>query len=363
LAFPVPPDPPYQALPEPRVDVRLVVVALVLVAALVIAAVVSRRGPPELEPRWRLQAGSAVVGAPQVEGVDLFAATRAGSVVAVDAETGEAQWRFETGERVMAEAVVEGGLVYVSTEVPGSSDGHVFALDARTGGEQWRFATDVEKVGPLALADGAVLLNGGDVIALDAVTGEIRWRQAVTGTGIVAAGAGVVVASTPVGLVALDPASGGLRWVVPTPAPPQGSPSVAGEVVITDDGAGTLVGLDPADGAEQWRAPAARLLQTPVAAGNLVVVATAEGVLALDARSGDQRWRHDGDGDVLRVATDGSAVAAVGGDRLALLDGATGDVVGEHRLNLEVPVQPAVAGDRVYVAAGEVVEALDWAPS
>lgn len=334
-----------------------------LVVALVIAAVVSRRGAPALEPRWRLQAGSAVVGAPQVEGPDVFVATRSGSVVAVDGDTGEAQWRFQTGERAMAEPVVDGGLVYVSTEVPGSGGGHVFALDARTGGEQWRFATTAQLVGSLAVADGAVYLSSGDVVALDAVTGEIRWRQAVVGAGIVAAGADVVVVSTPTGLVALDAAGGGPQWLLPTPAPPQGSPSVAGDVVVTDDGAGALVGLDPADGAERWRAPAARLLETPLAAGNLLVVPTTEGVFAFDARSGDQRWQGDDAGDVLRVATDGTAVVAATSGQLRLLDGTTGEVVGQHPLDDDVPVQPAVAGDRVYVAAGETVEALDRAPS
>jgi outer membrane protein assembly factor BamB len=358
------PVPDAVALPvvAKRLDMRLVALALGLALGLVVAVVVSRRGPPDLVPRWRLQVGSAVVGSPQVEGPDLFAATRAGSVVAVDADTGEAQWRFETGERVMAEPVVDGGLVYVSTEVPGSSDGHVFALDARTGGEQWRFATEVPKVGPLALAGGAIYLSAGDVVALDTVTGEIRWRQAVPGAGIVAAGADVVVTSTPTGLVALDPAGGGPRWVRPMPAPPQGSPSVAGDVVVTDDGAGTLLGLDPADGAERWRSPLAQLLQSPAAAGDLVVVATVEGVIAFDARSGEQRWQREGGGDFLRVATDGTAVVAAAVP-LTLLDGTTGEVVGESPLDPEVPVQPAVAGNRVYVAAGEVVEALDRAPS
>jgi len=337
--------------------------ALALVALVALsAAVVSRRGPPGLEARWRLQAGSAVVGSPEVEGPDLFAATRAGSVVAVDAATGEAQWRFETGERVMAEPVVGGGLVYVSTEVPGSSDGHVFAIDARTGGEQWRFATDVPKVGPLALAGGAVFLSTGDVVALDAVTGEVRWRQAVPGAGVVAAGADVVVTSTPTGLAALDSASGGPRWLVPMPAAPQGSPVVAGDVVISDDGAGTLVGLQPADGAERWRTPTSRLLQSPVAAGRLVVVATAEGVVALDARSGAQRWQRQSTGERLQVATDGTAVVAAA-ERLALLDGTSGEIVGQSPLDSEEPVQPAVAGDRVYVAGGDAVEALERAPS
>lgn len=263
----------------------------------------------------------------------------------------------------MAEPVVGGGLVYVSTEVPGSSDGHVFALDARTGVEQWRFATDVAKVGPVALSGGAVYLSTGDVVALDAVTGEVRWRQAVAGAGFVAAGTDVVVASTPTGLAALDPVTGGPRWELAMPALSAGPPSVATDVVVSDDGAGNLVGLDPATGAARWRSPVSRVLHAPVVGGNLAVVATTGGVVAVDARSGERHWQRDRAGEILRVATDGTVVAAVAAERLELLDVKSGEVVGRSALDPDVPAQPVVAGGRVYVAMGEVVEALDRPPS
>lgn len=337
---------------------RLLGLALGLVVALLVAAVVSR-GLPELETRWRLQAGSAVVGSPEVEGPDLFLATRAGTLVAAAAESGEARWRFETGERVMAGPVVEGGVVYVSTEVPGSNAGSVFAVDARTGGELWRYATEVAKLGAPAVYGGMVYLSAGDVIALDALTGEVRWRQAVEGAGTVVAGTDVVVVSTSRGLAALDPTTGGLGWALPTAAAPRAPALVTGDVVLSDDGVQALLGLDAGDGGERWRAAVAGLLQASMATGNMVMVATTEGVLVLDARSGDQRWREDRGAADVRIATDGTVVGATSAGRLTLFDAATGDVLGVAGLDGESQPTPAAAGGRVYVAEGETVTAFD----
>ena len=366
--LPPPPPPPVPTpVAESHVDVRLLAVAAVLVVGLLVAVVVSRRGPPALEIPWRLQAGSAVMGAPQLEGADLFVATRDGTVVAAAAESGEPRWRFETGERLQAAPVVGGGLVYVATEASGSGIASLFAVDARTGTEQWGVTLDVAITGRPVVDGGLVYVPAGDVVAFDALTGEERWRAAPdTGVLSLTAGSGVVVVTGTSGLTALDGLTGGERWMAPTAALLPVAPAVAGQSIIAGDGGGNLLGRDPSDGAERWRAPDAGLVQPPVDAGTVVVLATRDGIIALSSVTGQQRWERelngnpDGD-DRVRVASDGVAVAATSGGELTLLHATTGEVLGAAHLDGEVPASPAVADGRVYVAQGETVTAFDRA--
>ncbi|HEV2809701.1 MAG TPA: PQQ-binding-like beta-propeller repeat protein [Acidimicrobiales bacterium] len=339
--------------------------AAILVVGLLVAVVVSRRGPPALGIPWRLQAGSALVGAAQLEGGDLFVATRDGTVVAAAAGSGDPRWRFETGERLQAAPVVGGGLMYVATEVGESGSASLFAVDARTGTEQWGATVDVPITGQLVLDGGLVYVPAGDVVAFDALTGEERWRAA-PGTGVVSvtAGSGAVVVTGTSGLTALDGLTGDERWTVPTAGLLPVAPAMAGEGVIAGDGGGHLVGRDLSDGAERWRAPDAGLVQPPVVTGPLIVLPTSDGVVALSSSTGEQRWERELNGDpagddTVRVASDGVAVAATSGGELTLLHATTGEVLGAAHLDGEVPATPAVADGRVYVAQGETVTAFD----
>lgn len=355
--------------PPPRSRRRLLTVALgaaVSIVALVSFLVLSS-GPPALEPRWRLQAGGgAVVGAPEVDGGTLFGATRDGALVAVEAETGEAQWRFETGERILASPLAEGGLVYVATESFDTPTGQVFSVDARTGAEQWRSELEAPLRGPPAIVAGLVLLPAGDVVALDALTGEERWRQALgVDAELLVAGTDVVVAAGPGGLVALDVATGDQRWAVSATGSAQVAPVIAGGTLVVGDVGGALVGRDLADGAERWRLLDIGRVQAPVVAGQVVALATTDGVVALDSATGERRWLvaldtddADAENEGVRVATDGTAVAATAPGRLSLLDAASGEVLGEADLAGEGRATPTVASGRVYVAEGETVTAF-----
>jgi outer membrane protein assembly factor BamB len=312
-----------------------------------------------------------VVGGAEVDGGTLFVATREGALVAVEAETGGPRWRFETGERNLASPVADGGLVYLATEATPASDPasgsatvHLFAIDARTGNEQWRADLESPLGGPVAVSAGLVLLPAGDVVALDALTGEERWRRVVgEGAEALTADDTTVVARSPGALVGLDPATGAERWTVATTGATSVTPVISAGTLVVGDGDGAVVGRDPDDGAESWRLAGVAVVQPPVAAGQVVVLATTDGVVALDSGSGEQRWQAGLDGadqdDGVRVATDGAAVAATSAGRLTLFDALTGEVLGQADLAGEARATPAVAGGQAYVAEGQTVAAFD----
>jgi len=106
-----------------------------------------------------------------------------GTLHAVDAETGEEQWRLEGfDDQVTTPPVYADGLVYVGSA---RQENSVTAVDAATGEIEWQFSDwlgnrDTGAVfGPAVVDDIAYVCGRGagnnNVYALDAKTGEERW--------------------------------------------------------------------------------------------------------------------------------------------------------------------------------------------
>ena len=85
-------------------------------------------------------------------------------------------WQYRTdnpGELVIVSPTVADGVVYV-----GSHDSYVYALDAESGELLWSFETASDPKPPPLVADGVVLVQDlGNLYALDASTGELLWRD------------------------------------------------------------------------------------------------------------------------------------------------------------------------------------------
>lgn len=147
--------------------------------------------------RWKRATRGAVNSSPAVAGGTIYFTSRDGLFYAVDASTGKDKWTFKTeGERrftapgihgatprtetmpdpydvFLSSPAIAAGVVYF-----GSGDGHVYALNAVTGQLEWKFKTgDVVHASP-AVADGVVYIGSWDrnLYALDAATGAVAWR-------------------------------------------------------------------------------------------------------------------------------------------------------------------------------------------
>lgn len=96
----------------------------------------------------------------------------AGSIYALDTESGEMNWRYDIGNEVVSTPAMDGGTVYV-----GASDETLYALDATSGDREWTYeAGDMIWSSP-ALAFGTVYFTdwNGIVYAVDADTGTEQW--------------------------------------------------------------------------------------------------------------------------------------------------------------------------------------------
>ena len=287
------------------------------------------------EERWTTEVDdhpmAAIFGSPVVvddlviTGVASFelmtdnpAPTFRGSVVALDAATGDEVWRYWTVDEDEAEVAgvsvwatvavdTERGHVYVPTgnsygPQPSARSDAIVALDLATGEEQWiaQFTEgDVWTVGNPVGTDADVgsppnLFRVGDVAAvgapdkagvfhaLDRDTGEVLWEAELTEGGLqggalasaaVADGAVYVAsnrASQDADLVALDAESGDERWRVDVGAHVSGPVSWANGVVYLADDSSRIRAYDAADGAVLWTHEVA----SPAAGGVSVVDGT-----------------------------------------------------------------------------------------
>ncbi|WP_327051620.1 PQQ-binding-like beta-propeller repeat protein [Halomicrococcus gelatinilyticus] len=319
------------------------------------------------------------------------------------------EWRFdgETPTMNSSPAVVD-GTVYV----PGSGDpGYVHAVDAETGEAKWRFEPDGYASSAPAVVDGTVYFGtwGRKFYALDAATGDPVWTtdvghrfgssSPVVDDGVVYVGTvgdGPLVASgdddeqfESCAVLALDAASGDERWRYDDFGEKENveaSPALADSRVYVGSES-ELCALDAATGDVAWQ-------RTDVQTNADVSPAVVDGVVyygapntaddgppanlyAFDAATGDTRWTTGIDDVSLRTSpaiADGTVYVAASSTRTCILesddcsgttrgrvyavDAATGERQWMAPIETDTRSSPAVVGDRVYVGCNDGVSAV-----
>ncbi len=212
-------------------------------------------------------------------------------------------WKIPVGPAWSSFAVA--GRMLFTQEQRGPKEA-VVCYDADSGKEFWKTEVDARLEDPMGgpgpratptLADGALYVCGstGAFLRLNPVTGEIVWKKDLTqvaGSKVpmwgfaaspLVAGRVVIVygGGGDKGLLALDTATGDLRWSAPCPGDSYGSAQLdrlLGEesvVVLTKSG---LALLDPASGKArldyEWKIPQFRALQPHVLGSDTVLLPT-----------------------------------------------------------------------------------------
>jgi outer membrane protein assembly factor BamB len=221
--------------------------------------------------------------------------------------------------------IITGPIVANDTVFTADAYGVVSAFDLARGGRRWTRDTrpekdDVGAVGAgLAFAGGTLYATTGmaEAMALDPATGEIRWR---TGLPAPARGAPTVtgdrifVPTVENQLLALSTEDGRRLWTYrgqPVVAVPLGlpAPAVEGETVIAGLPSGEVAALRAADGRVIWTesvaagsqaarrggiAELAGVAGLPVIAEGRVIAAGQGGTsLSVDLRTGRRLWERD----------------------------------------------------------------------
>lgn len=194
-----------------------------------------KAGVGKLELQWAFAFPGETLAEAHSTVIDgrLFVGSRSGDVYALDAKSGCTSWRFR------ANAAVKGAMLVATLpgkQTPfvffGDLSGHVYALDAATGQQQWVAVADEH---PAARVTGGFQLVGdtlyvpvssleeglaadpaykcctfrGALLALDPATGALRWKQHVIDQ------VSTVEHQDASGRVTVGP-SGGAVWSAPT---------------------------------------------------------------------------------------------------------------------------------------------------
>jgi outer membrane protein assembly factor BamB/serine/threonine protein kinase len=230
------------------------------------------------------------------------------------APTGTEQWRFATGDLVYASPIVSGGLVYL-----GNDSDNLYALDTATGGKRWTFYAGGMR---------PTLVLGTKVSSAPAVADGTVYESSADGH-----------------LYAADVGTGKERWRFPTGQYGSSSPAVAygvvyvgggGEVVYrlgpggrNDYGDGHVYAVDAGTGEQRWRfTTRSSVVAAPTVVDGVVYAACLSGTAyALDAGTGKRRWEFATRGYVGSppAVADGAVYVSSEDGHLYALDAATGE--------------------------------------
>lgn len=110
-----------------------------------------------------------------------------GKLFAFDVRTGEELWRNEAPNWIHSEMIHHDGTVYVGfgnryprdNDIRGTGENGVLALDAETGEIEWKHNTEGEVMPTPTYRDGSVYATTGDhgLYKLDSATGELEHRE------------------------------------------------------------------------------------------------------------------------------------------------------------------------------------------
>ena len=132
------------------------------------------------QPVWRINVGQALTAGVGSDGATTAVGTAKGEVLAIDAE-GRLKWKAQASSEILAAPSVGQGLVVVR-----SADNRIFAFDADTGKRRWVYqrtapALTLRLSGGMLLTGSAVYAGfpGGRMVALALNNGSIRWESTV----------------------------------------------------------------------------------------------------------------------------------------------------------------------------------------
>ena len=251
--------------------------------------------------------------------------------------------------RLTASPIVAGGRVFTM-----DADANVAAFDLGSGRPVWHVASRQKKVrssnvgGGITYADGVVFAVSGlaDALAIDAATGHVRWRI----TTVVPARSAPTVVDGRVffgtidqRLFAVDAATGKPLWSFQAQSSfdtllGQPAPAVVGDTVIAGFGSGEIAVVNAVDGSVIWTdvlgglaaaSPLAfsSIFGEPVVTDDTVYAISADGLItATDLRTGRRVWERPVGGIESPAVTEDWVFILTSDQTVACLDRAAGHV-------------------------------------
>ncbi|PJJ09605.1 outer membrane protein assembly factor BamB [Flavobacterium sp. 1] len=211
-----------------------------------------------MDDLWDFFLSSPVIN-PDKQNPSVFFGSSDGNVYALNANTGELKWKFETKGSIHCSPVLYKNTLYI-----GSWDANLYALDIETGKEHWKFETGT-KIGfkgiesTVAIANDMVYFGARDpfLFALNAVTGKLVWKYDVAHSWIISSAVvdnGVVYVGTSdtFALLGLDAKSGKELFRFKANGYVYSSPAIVGDTVYFGDFTGNFFAVNTKSLGKEW---------------------------------------------------------------------------------------------------------------
>ncbi|GAA0367489.1 outer membrane protein assembly factor BamB [Bowmanella denitrificans] len=244
---------------------------------------------------WRSGEAARIAGGMAASYEKVYFGTENGDVIALDINTGETLWQAKVKGEVLAKPAVADGLVIVNTGA-----GIMFALDAESGEQQWLYESEVPPLSlrgisaPTASAGGAMVGTASGKLAVVIMeNGQIAWEQAIT---------------APTGATELD------RLV-----DIDIEPLILGGVIYVVSFDGTLAAVELRSGRVIWKRDYRSYRRITMDANNLYVVDADSVVYGLDRRNGVELWSQNSLRGRLLTAAEPVGDYLVAGDKYGFL--------------------------------------------
>lgn len=234
------------------------------------------------------------IGSPLVTEEGIYAPNGNHTLYALDFD-GDIIWEYESGEPLWATPVTDGETLYLA-----AMDHNLYALPFGGGDPRWLVPLNGAMVnGPVLSPDGVLYVGsfGNEVVAVDSQTGKLLWEVPTEDWVWASPSLGedvVYVADISGMLYALDATSGDEIWSLDAGSNITGSPLVHGDTIYIATEGGDVLAIDTT-GRRMWtEAIGGRLLSSPVAADDLILIGIVEAesgavIVALDL-NGVQQW-------------------------------------------------------------------------
>ena len=328
--------------------------------------------PPKFLWRFIAPAKGALASTPLVVGDRVYVGiahddvfTPYGTLYCLDRATGNEVWHFDNKKKmkqIFSTPCVVEDKIYIGEGFHQDSGCKLYCLNAASGERIWDFQTESHTESSPYVVNGKLYCGAGDdgLYCLDAVTGKKLWNfpgyhidasPVVVGKRLYV-GSVVGDIQTKTAIMCLDADTGEKKWLIDTPLPVPGSPTVVGDLVYFGVGngrmnesdekpAGQLLCVHAADGTEAWSFKTVDgILCRPAVDGHHVYFGARDHhVYSLNSKNGRLCWERDLGGPVVTesalmpcVCGESTAqiIAVASQGRLAIHDAATGHSVWSH---------------------------------
>src|ERR1700746_3676493 len=147
------------------------------------------QGAPPMEApsraRWQLRLGSSVRSAPVMRETTLYVNSLAGTLHAINVETGRLKWKFEAPGQIHSTPSLYKNKVLFGCDDGNVYAGNVYAVNAELGQKSWEVRTKGEVWASPVVRQGVAYFGSADghVYAADADSGKLVWKQQLGGGG------------------------------------------------------------------------------------------------------------------------------------------------------------------------------------